>query len=328
VIPQIHQTIERVRHVRSFTAQSGGGGNGSGSGKSGRAAGSKSHSEGEASRPNEEELVTLDYFLGDAVEPRIGHRPDQLSSQSELEALQASLSAVPGVVRVLSDVLPSQDMSPTLLAASPLASAPPWGGSAPHEWPSFILPPATHQSSPSPTPRDARGASNGQPIPLPPAHDPAGAPRVLEPSHASRSSSSAFSSASSESAPGLTRLGVQLADASSSHQPRVPASPRPADGGTPLPKISYRCRSVDCSSSFDGYNAIAAAVALEAEQAAAAAEREMRHGPVTAPATPVVKQASAPWRERDGKVGSPGRQNQGAAEARSAGVRRSASFHR
>jgi hypothetical protein len=99
----------------------------------------------------------------------------------------------------------------------------------------------------------------------------------------------------------------------------------------PLPKIPHRCRSADCSSSYDGYNAIAAAVALEAEQAATAAENELHHvgHPVTAPATPLIlaKQASAPWRDGQGGAGRPRRQNQGAAEARSSGVRRSTSFN-
>lgn len=330
VIPMIHQQIEQVRHVRSFTAQSGSGASGSNSGKSGRAPGNrglgKSTSEGASEagggRPHDDELVTLDYFLGDAVEPGLGHRPEHLSSHSELEALQAALSAVPGVVGVLSDVVPSQEQPPTLMAAAPPTSsfATPWlGSSAPNgsKCPSFVLQPSTNQTS-----MEASATTDD--------------PRVgaTAASCASRSSSSACSSTSSESALGLAHLSMPLADASPlAQQPRVSPMPRGGDCGMPIPfpKISYRCRPADCSSSYDGYNAIAAAVALEAEQAAAAAEKELHHDthPVTAPATPLIlKQASAPWREGKGGAVGPPRQNQGAAEGRSSGVRRSTSFNR
>jgi len=157
VIPKIHQRIEMVRRVRSFTAQSGdsGGGNGGGSGKGARkgAAGGRRPGGGTNSDAgSSDELVTLDYFLGERVAQADGRKADSGSSASELEALQASLSSLAGVVRVLSDVVPAHEQSPTLLATSPafpgssshgLPSAGVAATSSSSDWPSFLLPPTT-----------------------------------------------------------------------------------------------------------------------------------------------------------------------------------------
>ena len=59
VLPRIHETIERVRRVRSFTAADGGGGGGGERGEGGGG----------------EELIVLDYVLDDALPPLAIHHP-------------------------------------------------------------------------------------------------------------------------------------------------------------------------------------------------------------------------------------------------------------
>ena len=74
VLPRIHETIERVRRVRSFTAADGGGGGGGERGEGGGG----------------EELIVLDYVLDDASGSGGGEAPPA-GERAELESLQATL---------------------------------------------------------------------------------------------------------------------------------------------------------------------------------------------------------------------------------------------
>jgi len=126
VLPRIHETIERVRRVRSFTAADGGGGGGGERGEGGGG----------------EELIVLDYVLDDASGSGGGEAPPA-GERAELESLQASLAGMEGVVSVRAGSPPT---APLAGEASPGGLTPlqsPAGGpSSSAEWGApFRLPP-------------------------------------------------------------------------------------------------------------------------------------------------------------------------------------------
>lgn len=258
MIPKIYQHIEKVRYVSSFTMRSGGNGAGGSSGGAGRSTRpkgsevSKSDSTGaeDGGRTTDDELMILDFVLGEPVGPSDHRQSEPAGGPTDIQGLQASLSAVPGVVRVLSDVILSQEQSPKLPSA-----------------------PAFSESSTPSLRVTSTKASDWQSFNLPPSNGTAKTPTDQAPPSQESSSASSWTT-SSGSSRGTNQLS-DATDSASGRQLRVVSSPRGGDSGVvnPFTKIPSRTRSADC---YDGYDAVAAAVAFEAEQAAAAEESSGR----------------------------------------------------